>query len=307
MIARSRHRLHHRLQRGRKQERVRHAVALEDLERELGSEAPLQRDDLAPEVERRQQRIHQAAGPRPVGGRPEHGVVLREPVLAADEPGQVADQRAVRDQRSLRRSGRSARVDEHRGIVGARRLGSERRPLAADEIAPIDIALPRGGADRDDRRKARTQLPRRAHVRDAALVDDRERRLAVADAVLERVGAEQHRERHRDRAEAIERDVRDRGLEALRQHERDAVAAGDAEHAQRRREAVGGGVDLAVGEIAADAVLVLEADRDRVGLLPRPARAADFGDVEVTRNVPAKAGVELAVAIDRSAHSGSAR
>ena len=41
-----------------------------------------------------------------------------EPVLAADEPRQVADQRPVRDQRAFRRAGRAARVDQHRGVVG---------------------------------------------------------------------------------------------------------------------------------------------------------------------------------------------
>jgi hypothetical protein len=169
----------------------------------------------------------------------------------------------VRDQRSLRWAGRPAGVDQHRGIVGGRLLGDEPGPLGGDDPAPVEIALPFGGADRDDRGEPRTRRSRLAHVGDAALVDDREKRLAVVDAVLERVGAEQHRQRHRDRAEAVERDVRDRGLEALRQDQRDAVAAADASLAQRRGEPVGVAIELAVGEVGAPAVLGLEADRDR--------------------------------------------
>ncbi len=103
---------------------------------------------------------------------------------------------------------------------------------------PVEIALPGRGADGDHGGQLRAERPRLDDVGDAALVDDREARLAVVDAVLERIGAEQHRQRHRHRAEPIERDVRDRGLEALRQHERDAVAAGDAEPSQRRSEAI---------------------------------------------------------------------
>ena len=97
MIARSRsrsaravrHRLHHRLERGREEEGVRDAMALHQLERAFGREAAAGGDDLAAEVERRQQRVHQAAGPGPVRGRPEHVVRLREPVLAATKPGRL--------------------------------------------------------------------------------------------------------------------------------------------------------------------------------------------------------------------------
>ena len=74
--------------------------------------------------------------------------------------------------------------------------------------------------------------------------------------------------------------MRDRGLDPLRQHQRDPVAAADAELAQGGGQAVGVGVERAVAEVGARAVLVLEADRHRVGPCARPARAAHLGDVE---------------------------
>jgi hypothetical protein len=78
-----------------------------------------------------------------------------------------------------------------------------------------------------------------------------------------------------------------------------------AEPAQRGGEAVGAAVEVAVAEVGARAVVGLEADRDRVRPLARPARAARLGDVEVARNVPAKAGVELGVAIDDVSHAAA--
>jgi hypothetical protein len=66
-LARLGHGLHHGLQRGREQEGVRHPVALHQRERALGIEAAAGSRRSAAEVERRQQRVHQAAGPGPVG------------------------------------------------------------------------------------------------------------------------------------------------------------------------------------------------------------------------------------------------
>jgi hypothetical protein len=213
----------------------------------------------------------------------------------------------VRDQRSLRRPGRAAGVDEDRGIVGLGLRGGEPPALCRERLYPVDVALPCRRADGHHRRQLRAERPRGDDVGDAAFVDDRQAHLAVVDAVLERVGAEQHRQRHRNRAEAIQRNVRDRGLEALRQDERDAIAAPDTELAQRGGKPVGVAVELAVAEVGARSVLGLEADRDRAGPLLRPARAANVGDVEVGRHVPAKAGVQLGVAIDAVSHAADRR
>ena len=64
--------LHHGLERGGKQKRVRDAVLLHECESQLGAETPIPRHDGAAKVQRGQQGIHQTAGPRPIGGRPKH-------------------------------------------------------------------------------------------------------------------------------------------------------------------------------------------------------------------------------------------
>ena len=76
-LPRLRRHAHHRLERGGKQEGVRDAVALHQLQRELGVEAGARRDDGAAEVQRGQQRVPQPARPGPVGRTPERPVALR--------------------------------------------------------------------------------------------------------------------------------------------------------------------------------------------------------------------------------------
>ena len=131
-----------------------------------------------------------------------------KPVLAADEARQVADQRAVRNSvpsagRSFR-SCRSAPPGRRRESLRSVKARSRRRCRSSrSRPAPGGADGHDGGQLGAERRASRTlAMP---------LVDDREARLAVVDAVLERIRAEQHRERHRHRAEAVERDVRDRG------------------------------------------------------------------------------------------------
>ena len=77
-LARPRIRLHHQLERGREQERVADLVLLDQPERALRVEAAAVADDRLAEIQRRQQRVHQAAGPRPVRGRPEQIALAAE-------------------------------------------------------------------------------------------------------------------------------------------------------------------------------------------------------------------------------------
>ena len=155
--ARIGHRLHHRLERGGEEKAVRHPVRLQQGERGLRCEPPLVGDDLAAEVERRQERVHQAAGPRPVRRRPEHRIVLRKPVLAADEARQVADQHPVR-QRACPWAGRSCRWCRS----GRRHPRRRCRPASAPR--------PRHRAARSSRRR---RGPRRRRPRPASPVAGR--------------------------------------------------------------------------------------------------------------------------------------
>ena len=70
-----------------------------------------------------------------------------------------------------------------------------------------------------------------------ALGDDRAR-LRAAKAHAERVAAERRAQRHRDRAELVDRDVGDHGLGPLREDQRDPVARRDALRGERVREPV---------------------------------------------------------------------
>ena len=60
-------------------------------------------------------------------------------------------------------------------------------------------------------------------------VGDERAGAAVGEPERERVGAEQDRERQRDRAELVDRDVGDGGLDALGQDDADPVPPPDAE------------------------------------------------------------------------------
>ena len=62
----------------------------------------------------------------------------------------------------------------------------------------------------------------------------------VLQPVAQRIDAEQDRQRHRDRAELVDRDMAGGGLRRLRQQHRDAVAARDAVRGERVGEPVRG-------------------------------------------------------------------
>ena len=200
-------RLHHQLQRGREQERVADLVFLDQAQRALGIEAAAIADDRLAEIERRQQRIHQAAGPRPVGRRPEHVARLRKAVVRMDEAGQVAEQARVRHQRALRRAGRAAGVDDERRVARARVHRRELRRRCRDQRVVVERC--RRPAHRRRRSRARVAASLRADRRRgwAATAGRRARPSPreLREPVFERVGAEQERQRHRDRAHLVDR------------------------------------------------------------------------------------------------------
>ena len=254
-------RLHHHLQRGREQERVGHAITLHQLECAIGRETAAGADDRKPEVQRRQQRVHQATRPRPVGRGPEHVARLRKPVLRGHEPRQIADQCRVRHQRALRRAGRSAGVDQQGRIARARDDCLEPVRRGCQQRAPV----PRGRCDLvddDQVLQVRASVMNRLERRQRGGVDDRSYGAAVLQPVLERVGAEQQRKRHRDGAQLVDRDMGDRRFRALRQNDSDAVSALHAECAQRIRQPVGVGLQRGIGIGGAVAAFVLAMQGD---------------------------------------------
>ncbi len=320
--------LQHGLERGGEQEGVGDPVFLHQRERGVRAEAAVVGNDGAAEIEAGQERIHQPPGPGPVGWRPEHGGVLgvagagrlpvrdrprpnpppregglrgqfgigreAEPVLAAHEARQIAEQGAVRDQRALRRTGGAAGVDQHGALVGLGARGGEGGRLLRQFHAPVQVGLQRGGPDTDQGAQGRTGRAHRQQVGDGTFVAHRQHRAAVLQPVLQRLGAEQHRQRHGHRAQLEDRHVGDGGLEALRHHQRHPVAPLHAQRGQHVGQAVGlrlqraeGQGGLALHRVGSDGGAAVA-----VGPL-RPARAARLRDVEVLRHRPAELRVHL--------------
>ncbi|CUJ26303.1 Uncharacterised protein [Achromobacter xylosoxidans] len=287
------HRFHHHLERGREQEGVGDLIALHQLERPLDREAAAGADDGMAEIQRGQQRIHHAAGPGPVGRRPEHVGGPRKPVLRGHEAGQVADQRAVRQQGALGRAGGAGGIEQDGRIRRARRHRLEFTGLARQQAAPGQHALV-GEADADDLLQVGAVVADGQQVGAGGVVDDGDAGLRIAQAALQGFGTEQGRQRQHHRAHAVDRHVRDHGLRALSQNHTDAVAAAHAHLHQAIGQLIGGlgqpriGPDLAV----AGFIFVVDGDAPRIRTTGCPAVAARFRNVELGGNQPAECLVE---------------
>ena len=275
-------------------------MALHQLKGGLGRKPPLVGHDAAAEIERGQQGVHQAAGPGPVGRAPEHLVVVgAKPVLAADEAGQVADQRAVRNQGAFGRPGGATGVDQHGRVLGQGVARRETLLSASQHRRPVQIALPLRRAHSHHRAQAGAIRAHSQEIADGALVHQRRHRTTVLQAVDQGIGAEQHGQRHRHRAHLVQRHVGNGRLGALRHHHRHAVASRDTGPLQGMAELVGLGLQCGVAELAAGATFVLPGHRRARAptRVLRPAGAAHLGDVEVFGHTPDKATVQLGVRV----------
>ena len=152
----------------------------------------------------------------------------------------------VRQLGALRLAGRARRVEDHRGVVGARRLGravaARRRHQAGQGHRPRDPRRRRGIPRHDDEVRAGADLVegRLAHRRHRQLRRPLETevggRLGVAQVERDLGRLEQDVQRHDGGAglEDAEVDDREVGHVGARQH--DAVAAADALGAQAGRD-----------------------------------------------------------------------
>ena len=111
---------------------------------------------------------------------------------------------------------------------------------------------------------------------------------AVGEPEGERVGAEQHRERQRHRAELVDRDVGDGGLDALGQDDADPVPAPDAEPVECVGEAIAEPLQLGEREGPLRPLCVLDVDGGAVADV-RVSIADIDADVVARGNVPAEA------------------
>jgi hypothetical protein len=188
----------------------------------------------------------------------------------------VAEDVAVGMDDALREPGRPRRVVELGGILG--------RSVARDGVGRC--ARERVGLH-DEHRHTRVGEARRV-VR----VRDHELRARVREAMPNRVVAVQDRHREQDSAQLPDAEEDRRGLGRRRQHDRDAVAALDAEVAEDVRRLVRQVLELAPRELAIGAVEALPHHRQLVARV----LVADVGrDVVARRHLPSMRRADLLV------------
>ena len=187
----------------------------------------------------------------------------------------VPKQYAVGLERTFRRSGGARRVDHHGGIVGRSRFRLEARGGPLQGCVEIERAVA-GAVDREHQREVCKRFTQARELRKSASIGDQGLGTRVRQPVGERIRPEQGRERQRDRAKLVDRDM-DRGdLRHLRQHQRDPVSAHDAVRPQRIGEPVRRLAQCAVVDFVEAPVSMLVQDRDpaRLALRPTIARSA---------------------------------
>ena len=227
--------LHHQFQRGREQERVPHPILFEEVIRLFGVEPSAVSEDRCTEMPRRQEPVQQPASPGPIGRRPEHVAGLRVEVVRMDEPGNVAEDRAVRLQGSLGGARSSTGVDDQRRVVSTG-VDTSKTPagLRKQRIPFMHTGFPRAG-DADDVAQHRQLVLYRPEVRQSRLINDRDARLAVLHPVFKGIRPEEVRQGQRNCPHLEDRDVGDRHFGALWKHESNAIATLDSERSERIR------------------------------------------------------------------------
>jgi hypothetical protein len=181
-------------------------------------------------VEHRRGRERDALPPRRRKSGPAGERELGRHVLGAavDRALDEADHAAMRRERALRAARRTARVEDHRGVVlGDRDVGQRGGGRSREQRSELGLDLER-----------RQREAERARACEARAVSDQDARRAVRDAVSDLVRRPPAVQRGDDRAEARRRPERDRPLRAVGGEDRDAVALGDAvalaQHAHER-------------------------------------------------------------------------
>src|SRR5713101_3166714 len=213
------------LQRGGRHEDVAHLVPGQEVKRLAGIElARAVCDHGDSVVPGGQEHVEQPADPRPVRGRPEAIARLREAVVRVLDAREVAEEDAVRVQRSLRLARGARSIDDDRRVLGRRRNGVEPARGALERGGQIDGALA-GPVRAEDQAQLGQALAKPLDLRQLVPVGDDRARAAVLQPELQGLLAEQLEERDRDQARLVHGDVGDRGLLPLRQEDRDAVAA----------------------------------------------------------------------------------
>ena len=205
-------------------------------------------------------------------------------------------------QRALRLAGGAGGVDHHRRIVGG---GVDRREIGrgarqqVGESSPAPSPAPSSDSTQAELRHLAANL---VELGEALRVGDQRLGAGILQPVGQRIGPEQHRERQRDGAELVDRDMGGGDFRRLRQQDRDAVAARDAMRAQHIGEPVGGLAQPAIGDGVLAPVRPHMQDGEPAGLARRPAVADIDADIVARRHLPAELAIDVVVIVQARQH-----
>ena len=133
---------------------------------------------------------------------------------------------------------------------------------------------------RRDRDALAADLPRRRLGLGGEVVPDEDQlRAGVAQVVLDLAALVEHVQRHRDRAGPQDPVVHDHEVRHVREHQRDAIARGDATLAQHPRDAHRGLLEQSVAQLE-----VVELDGDLLGV-PFRGLGQDLGKVHCSTSL----------------------
>ena len=201
-------------------------------------------------------------------------------------------------ERALRRTARARRVDEQRRVLRPRAARHDAGRPARQHLRELEhpgVAGPRGPpVAQHDVTQLRQVVPDPGHLRPVLAVRQEHPRPAVAEPVAERVGSEQPRQGHAHRPELEGREVGDRVLRGLRQHERDARPGLDPEGAEPARHPVREAAEVVEGVGLGRPVLGLPDEGPPAGPVGVPV-AGVLGDVVGGRDPPRVTGAGVLV------------
>ena len=173
----------------------------------------------------RQQHVEQAAGPGPVGGRPEAVARLRKALMHELHRRHPPGHHAMCMQRTLGRAGGAGGEDQEGRVFGAGRHWFELFGLGGEQGGVVEHPGRIGGVGAHEVGERRQFLLHFEQLVEAHRIGQHHAHPRTAQAVFERFGAEQRGHRQHDGAQLVDRQMGGGGFGPLRHHNADAVAA----------------------------------------------------------------------------------
>ncbi len=191
--------------------------------------------------------------------------------------GDAADHHPVRVQRALGLAGGPRRIDQQRGVFGARIDGGEVVGRRSKQAVPVEEFRPvRARSDHDHGLEVRQAVAHGQHLGKLAHIGDHRLGLGIGQTKLERLLAEQGEERQHDGAHAVAGEMAERELGALAQEHADTIARRDALGHEPIGQPRAGGQQLAERPGAHTAVGVLHDHRQCVSGMALAHRSPDI-------------------------------